>query len=254
MQYYDINIGANKQQIVEAQGKFIYYLTGNAGGADTTIKVTFGLGGTSVLLKPGQSIRLPAAAKPIDTWRIENYANTATILGQVLVGDGDFKDTNTTGMVQVIDGGKSRTLGGGAFSANNSVPSVAGQYSRCQLWNPANSGVRLVVESISLVAANGTAAVAQLQFNQAQLANDQGAGMSKLGGGAAAKAHIGYDSNASLPSGGSLGQYQAQTSGFMIFVPKEPYIVPPGYGLVMWSLLQNMNYNTWWEWYEETNN
>ena len=66
MQYYDITVQANGRQLVEAQGTFLYYLSGNAGGADNTIKVTLGLGGTSVLLKPGQSIRLPYNAKPID--------------------------------------------------------------------------------------------------------------------------------------------------------------------------------------------
>ncbi|SFQ19293.1 hypothetical protein [Ralstonia sp. NFACC01] len=250
MQYYDINIPANKQQIVEAQGTFIYYLSGSAGGADNTIKVTLGMGGTTVLLKPGQSIRLPVSAKPIDMWRVENYANAQTIIGQVLVGQGDFKDTNTTGTVQVVDGGKSRTLGGGAFLGYLTTAAVAGQYTINQLWNPPGSGKNAIIERINLT--NGATAQAIVaRISSTSLGGGTGA-ESKLAGGTVSTSLKQGISQVAAPTGNVVFAMFFGVNTTMTMPLSEPIILPPGKALAINSGAANgLDVPTTFEFYEE---
>lgn len=105
MQYYDINVGVNKPQEVSAQGKFIYFLSGSAGGADSTIAVRMGNSGDVVLLKPGQSFRMPTGLSPIDRWTLSNFANILPIIGVVLIGEGEFEDNRISGSVEVLTAG-----------------------------------------------------------------------------------------------------------------------------------------------------
>lgn len=251
MQYYDINIPANKQQIVEAQGTFIYYLTGNAGGADPTIKVTFGLGGTSVLLKPGQSIRLPVTAKPIDMWRVENYANSATILGQVLVGTGDFKDTNTTGTVQVMDGSKARTLGKTAFTAYNGISTGgAGIYAHVQLWNPVGSGKNVFLEYAAATAQ--AAGFVNVRIATAALGTNQLAPNSKLMGSGAASVATMYTATNAVAQGSTIINGRAMAAnGTVEFRMVEPIVLAPGNGLIFQSAA-NQDMSGYFEYYEES--
>jgi hypothetical protein len=252
MQYYDITIAANGRQLVEAPGTFLYYLTGNAGGADNTIKVTLGMGGTSVLLKPGQSIRLPANAMPIDTWRIENYANAQIILGQVLVGMGEFHDSNVTGTVQVVDGGKSRTLGGAAFVAAPTAGNVAAQNSAVQLWNPAASGKRLVIEQVSVSSGN-VASQFNIGFSVAALPSLGSNVYSKLAGGAVGAGVTNYQQAAGIPAMSPFATEFLAAAGTSVFKFSEPVVLPPGNGCTVVSLQQNNTVACIFEWYEETN-
>lgn len=253
MQYYDISVAANGQQDVQAPGRYLYYLNGNAGGADNTIVVKLGMGGTKVLLKPGQSVRLPADAKDITDWVISNYANTATILGQVLIGKGEFTDSTISGSVQVIDGGKSRTLAGGAFVANGGANAVAAQYSCTQLWNPAGSGKRLIVESLQVVAV-AAPVTAQLLFMNTLLGGStiNQYGQSKLAGGAASAAAAYGVSTASSASSTPFMTLSAATYSSPVVKLAEPFILQPGWGLTLWGASVNTTMGANFEWYEES--
>lgn len=104
LQVYDINIGINKTQQVAAQGRYIYYLAGStplidggttpAAAGNQAIKCVSG--STSIVLMPGQSLRLPNSDKSPSTWMLSNDKNAETITGRVLVGEGDFRDSNTS--------------------------------------------------------------------------------------------------------------------------------------------------------------
>lgn len=253
MQYYDITIAANGQQLVEAPGSFLYYLTGNAGGNDNTIKVTLGLGGTSVLLKPGQSIRLPANAMPIDTWRIENYANAQTILGQVLVGMGDFHDSSVTGTVQVVDNGKALTLGSAAYQSHIFTSPSAGNYASAQVWNPANSGQRCVVKKAIFSA--GAAVAISVGLMNSQLATPYGTAnpQSKLGGGAnPLQLQLTGNTVAKPMTNVLLSQY-AQASQALPYEWKEPIVLPPGWGVTFQAETTNTSFTVDTEYVIEAN-
>jgi hypothetical protein len=105
LQYYDIALGINGTREVSAQGRFIYYRSGSTplidGGAPSAagnqaIKVTAGTTGSSIILMPGQSLRLPENEKRPAIWRVANYLNNEVITGVVLIGEGEFRDSNTS--------------------------------------------------------------------------------------------------------------------------------------------------------------
>lgn len=106
LQYYDISIGLSGIQKIAAQGRYIYYYTGTtpliAGGATPTaagnqaIKVQAGQSGNTILLMPGQSYRLDDNDKVPTEWILSNFKAAEVITGQVMVGEGDFRDSNTS--------------------------------------------------------------------------------------------------------------------------------------------------------------
>lgn len=106
LQYYDINLAPNQTQKIGAQGRYIYYYAGStpliAGGAtpaaagNQAIKVQAGQSGNTILLMPGQSYRLDEADKAPSEWIVTNFKGAEIITGQVLVGEGDFQDSNTS--------------------------------------------------------------------------------------------------------------------------------------------------------------
>lgn len=106
LQTYDVSLGLNKTQPINAQGRYIYYLKGSTplinGGVtpsaagNQAIKCVAGGTGASIVLMPGQSVRLPDNEKSPTAWQLTNYVNAEVITGQVLVGEGDFHDSNTS--------------------------------------------------------------------------------------------------------------------------------------------------------------
>jgi len=155
MQYYDLNIGVTGSRFIDVRASFIYFLNGSAGGSDTTIKVKNESGGDEILLKPGQAFRLPNG-QFYNRWIISNYLGQAAIVGQLLLGEGDFFDGRISGSVEVIDGGKARVLADATYIGAASQIAVAAQNSHCQLWNPAGSGENLIVEQIFLASTVNT--------------------------------------------------------------------------------------------------
>lgn len=111
LQYYDINIGLTGTQKVGAQGKYIYYYQGTtpnivagtvlATAGNQAIKVQAGQSGNTILLMPGQSYRLDEADKSPTEWLISNLKGLEVITGQVLIGEGEFIDSNTTNVMKL---------------------------------------------------------------------------------------------------------------------------------------------------------
>ncbi|MCE3602381.1 hypothetical protein LXA47_01975 [Massilia sp. P8910] len=113
IQTYDFVVGTNKSVEISAQGRYVYYQAGStplidAGSASASagnqgIKCTAGGTGTSVVLMPGQSLRLPASEKAPGYWRIDNAKNLEQVYGKLLVGEGEFTDANILNTVR-LDG------------------------------------------------------------------------------------------------------------------------------------------------------
>jgi len=256
MQQFDITVPATGTFPVHAAGRYIKYVSGNNGGGDCSLIVVPGAGvGGKVVLQPGQAYRIAQDKATPDSWVLQNATGGATILGKVVIGDGRIDDNSLTGTVQVIDGGKSRTLANTAFSMYASAPAVAGQYARVQLWNPANSGKRLVVETITPLSGSTAESLATM-FNTVALATLVGAGISKRSSGAASNSGFVYlDSTALAPTPASGDQicFQMPANANQQYSLKEPIVLDPGYGLVMWSFVANDALGCTFEWYEEPN-
>lgn len=251
MQIFDITVPAYQPFVVHAPGRYIKYVAGSNGGGDATLLVTpGGMGGQKITLTPGQAYRLGSSSATPDSWTLANYANSNTIVGKVVIGDGQIDDPTIAGVVQVVDGGKSRTLAGVAYAASCYSNGVAAAYSRMQLWNPANSGKRAVVEAVNVFAS--TASNLFMMSSAAPLATLVLYGQPKLLGGSASVMQLMSDTNAAGPSS-SLQSLAVVGGQSQTFVPHEPVIVPPGFGLLVWDNVVNNSISGNFEWYEEAN-
>ncbi|KVX90844.1 hypothetical protein WL10_13505 [Burkholderia ubonensis] len=246
IQSYDIQIPAGGAQTLEAGGQIFDFLS--SGSAFDQIQVLPEFQQGNVTLKQGQGFD---AGKVVNRWYVKNPGTTA-INGTVVLSTAGFRNFRISGDVNVLDGGKSRTIANQAFSVYGGVTAVAAQYSRMQLWNPANSGVRLILEALEFLDGPVANSVSIL-FQGAALATVVGNGIAKLAGGTAAKGQLNSDTTAAAPAGNFSFALGTPASTNLQFSPKEPVVIPPGWGLTFWGNTQNAYFGMQMEWYEEPN-
>ncbi len=255
MQHFDITLPPNTSRELHIQGDYVYFLEGSAGGADSTITLRSISGSDTTLLKPGQAFRLGTGDETV-RWIIGNHKGEGTIAGRLLMGSGEFFDNRISGSVEVIDGGKARTLANSAFSgAFGSALPGPGLYSRLCLFNAANSGKNAIIESVSLSAGNAIAC--NLIRWTAALSLDLGAGTSKnlstLVSSTAVRCSTDSDQPTNTAGTGFVAVYQLSViaNGKDVFVPREPIIIAPGTGLLLWANNPTANFACSFEWFEE---
>jgi hypothetical protein len=179
--------------------------------------------------------------------------------GTIIAGSFDFHDDRISGTVDIVDGGKARTIAGGAFATGvGSAAPAAGCYSRAQLWNNTGSGMRCVVESVSIFNLNASAIGVNLVRGTTQFsAVDLGPGVNKNMGIAAGSSVAHFYSDAyqtNTPYGlGQVALYAAsvQAGGSFMFLLKEPIVVLPGTALVIWGTTPALPFTVGFEWFEE---
>lgn len=233
MQYFDILIAPNETRKINVKGSYVYFLSGSAGGGDSSITLRKESGSDTVILRPGQSFRNDKDDDLNSKWLVGNYSGQSTINGILLIGDGDFNDNRISGSVEVIDGAKSRTIGLSAFIGLAGSAPVIGEYSKTQLWNPVGSGKRLIIEFIS-----GTGSVSgkiDLHGSIQQMAASNGLinPKSKLIGSIDSIAELRTLNSIDCYVGtGRLTGFYFAENGKVDFNFKEPIILNPGTGLV----------------------
>lgn len=250
MQIFDITIAANISRPLEAPGTYFYYYSGSAGGADSTIVLKEDTKGTTIQLKPGQAFRLPIGSPQATRWYISNYANAATIVGTVVIGDGEITDNRITGSVEVIDGGKARTLTNTAFMGGAGIAAVAAQYAAIQLWNPAGSGKNVIVEKFEF--GSNLTAYAYFHWRNAALSTLVGGVTSKQTGGATSTAQLYKETNAALVNTNNWVTITTTGTASVQRVLSEPIVVKPGYGLTSICGIVNQDNSSVFEFYEES--
>lgn len=225
MQNFDISIAVGSVRRINANGKFFRYYNGSAAGLDETILVTYD--GGSVTLKAGQSVKLNQS---VSEWLVSNYKGQASILGVVVIGDGEITDTSIAGSVSVIDGGMARTLSNGAFLASGASAAVAAQYSHLQLWNPSGSGKNVILEAFSF--STNVASGINFYRDVAQRSTANNAVVSKYLSGAVGVAVLRSENNAVMQfAGGVMLSYLTPASVVQTLNLKEPIVIPPASGL-----------------------
>lgn len=95
MQSYAFSLAATTGRSIPVEGDFIAYESGSAGAGDTHITVKPDVG-DEVILKPGQGIRLSQKAT---NWFIKVTDQASTVSGTLIIGEGDFWDSNTANLV-----------------------------------------------------------------------------------------------------------------------------------------------------------
>jgi hypothetical protein len=229
--FFPISIAADASTRRDAAGSFLRYVSGDAGGADQRILVKpQGGAGGAVILYPGQTVRLPAS---VSSWQIENYANAATITGTVAIGDGAIEDDRITGEVSVIDGGRSRTLSGAAFSVGVVAAGSVGNYAHAQILNPSGSGKVITLTQIRF-SLSGAGAISGLRYDTA-LATLYGSPPSKRIGGAASAAECRSEANASTLGTGlvMVAAYAPASQEAPPLVLTEPIVLDAGKGFLV---------------------
>lgn len=257
MQKYDFTApSSGASQTINAPGRYLKYMTGNAGGNDASLIVTpGGKPGSKILLYPGQAITLPQAAAIPSAWTIANALGQANITGTVVVGDGRLDDNTLQGTVQVVDGGKARSLAAQAFCMVSASPATAGVYGKLGLWNPAGSQNRLILEAVAIADISAGVSANLLPYSAA-LPIDAGGVPSKLIGPSRgmSAAHVQLDNTAVATSTGpSFCVISAPTAGTQSYAFREPVVVMPGYGVVLWGDVVNTAFTGTFEWFEEPN-
>lgn len=255
MQKYDFTApSSGASQTINAPGRYLKYVSGSAGGNDASIILTpGGKPGSKIILYPGQAITLPHDAAIPSAWTIANAQGAAQISGTVVVGNGRVDDNTLQGVVQVVDGGKARTLAGNAFSGALYVGGVSAKYPAVQLWNPASNTNRAVIEQVS--GGSGVASAWRLVLDQLVITTDVTATSigSKKSGGTASTMLAKIDNLAGVPAGALMEMNFVQAASSSIWTPKEPIVLLPGWGAKLFSVTAAADVLGCFEWYEEPN-
>lgn len=246
VQGYDLNIGVGQAQAIDVAGDRVHFISATDPFAVIELRPNFSQG--NIVLKPGQGYHF---AEEVQRWVVYNRGNVP-LTGSLMIGTGDFFDQRISGTVDVIDGGKARTLGSIAFGAFAYQANVAAQYTRVQLWNPAGSAKRIVLENLIGLATTTGAAVGHIRLINTALGTLSGTGNSKLAGGAASVMELRTDTTATVsPNSAALASLSIPVSQMQPYKPVEPLIVPPGWGVVYWGTAGNIDFGVSFEWYEE---
>lgn len=231
MQDYDIKLAPGEVRLINVQADYIYYRAGSAGGADAAIEFAPRSGGESVFLYPGQSYRVPVGARMGADWTLRNRKGEATIIGQILMGEGSFQDNRISGAVEVIDGGKNRTMAGAAFLGGTAAIGSATQYTHLQLASVA-VGRRVVIKTI-MIFTNATQQV-NVTTNPGLLGTLEGYARSKKVGGAASTAQMRSALTAGLTGSAPFYTFPTVTGGVpFLLTLQEPMVLENGENLLV---------------------
>jgi hypothetical protein len=247
---YDVTLAAGVAINVPVLGNYIKVRSAAYGLVEIKLD-----GGESYLLDEGLGVRLPDAKFFRDVQIKNKSSSTQTIL--IFIGDSRFEDSRITGVVSVVDTAKRTTQDGASFSASCGTSPAATFFGSQQLYNPGGSGKRLIVEAVY---ANAFAALINTQFGIIATAqvNAAGTAPNHLSGGSATTANINAkDNHATNPqlliSGATGALYAANVAanGQVLWVPKRPVILLPGFGLIAACSNANTSSSAQFDYYEE---
>ncbi|EON15325.1 hypothetical protein [Pandoraea sp. SD6-2] len=230
MQQFDITVPANRPFLVNSPGRFIKYVSGSNGGGDVSLLVTPGFAGGQVLtLVPGQWYRVASDMPVPSSWTVANKAGGATIIGTLVIGNGDFGDATVAGNVNVIDVSRQQTLSNQAFMGYAQQSGTANVYSQVAIFNPAGSGKNCYVQRMAFGSSSASDAGTMTFITGTAGMADKGAVLSKLSGGANGVSHIWTGTVAAQPNANVLGKINTGSN-----LPEaQPICLTPGNGLML---------------------
>jgi hypothetical protein len=154
------------------------------------------------------------------------------------------------GAVSVIDGGKARTIANNAYAGVAAVAALAANFGQLQLWNPAASGKRVIVEQLAAWSTAASGAV--LQAGVASLATLVQIGKPKLLGGANSVMELRSAQSVTAPVSPSLNALTMQAGATLVYRPVDPIVILPGNGLLILATVVNTDLGVWLDWFEES--
>lgn len=242
---YDFNVLPNGTQAIDVAGKFFKYKDGTG-----LIRVRLTKGGY-VDLMPGQGV-----------WNTEFSSLSvqdrtgADNSGVILAGWFDFQDDRIVGTVDVVDGGKNRTLANQAFTGVIVMTPAATQYSNIHLFNPAGSNRNIYLEQF--IVSSNTAGEIGGYIATAQVPNNVGGadvGKSKKAGGANSvcqtTTNTAAGANAFAAGNKLVIDAYVQASQSLAYKFSEPIMLGPGTGFTITHLAANATLIGTLEYFEE---
>ncbi|WP_059411689.1 hypothetical protein [Cupriavidus basilensis] len=242
VQQYDLNIPAGGAQNIDVAGDRVQFLSATDPFAQIEIRPNYAQGNIS--LKPGQGFKF---SEQVTRWVVFNRSNLP-LSGYLLIGSGDFFDQRIAGTVDVIDGGKARTMGGVAMMGYGYGVATVGQFSHIQLWNPAGSGKNLFVEQLSFFSTGTVANGVGVKPSSTPLVNFYSNPQSKRLNAQASTAEIRNQANAAFLGGIFMGVLDKVNR---LMRPAEPIMVSPGAGLMVIGSVPNEDLGAAFEFFEE---
>lgn len=170
-----------------------------------------------------------------DFSQFEVFSATAQTI-TLLVMDSRGGSRRQPGVVEVIDGGRSRTLVGNAGMGGGLVTASVGNFSYFQLWNPVGSGVRVMVKSV--IVGSTTAGEVAIRTHNAALTNLQGTPVSKLDQNLIAGLELRDGTNAAVIGQGFIRQFVSASLSQHIKID-EPLVLNPGFGVMATGFVVN---------------
>jgi hypothetical protein len=234
---------------IDASGVSFRYEAASDGSGETTIDLR--VDGIPVgSFEPGDQLDLPTAAR-----RWEIVPRSAGCLGSVRIGMGRVTSAKLSGVVQTVDGGKSRSLAGGGLAAYCGVGSVAGQFGQAQLWNKAASGKNLIVTACSVASGAQGPLNCSAFLGQVLLSSLIGSGQNKKAGAATSAAAETRVENVASGRAPAVPQILRNFSGLASqqadWKSSEPIVILPGYGLTVHHWGAAVDLGVSFEWFEE---
>lgn len=170
------------------------------------------------------------------------------------VGSGDAGTRRTSGVVQVVDGGKARTLANRAFMLTSRVGGAAGVDAISGIWNPAGSGVNAIIKQVSC-SVDATSVVYFAGHRTKLFAGAAGVASKYVVPGAAVVSKALQDFAATLAAPALDFIYLAptiQANAPFTWMLQEPIVLAPGAGFYVDNRTPTALLNASVEFYEES--
>ena len=157
---------------------------------------------------------------------VQVYSASAQTI-RIFVGSGDAGTRRVSGLVQVIDGSKARSVSGVSFWASSSGGSAAGEVAQMSIYNPVGTGRRLVVNSVmAQLSVSGTVDLiggSGVPLGDPLLITSKAVGMGMF---SIARKH---DYSGLTPSGNRFGVIPMSSTSPVHLNLSEPMVINPGY-------------------------
>lgn len=246
MRTYTYALAAAVPMILPFQGKQFYLVNANY-----PVDVEFFDANNQNAGEKLEAIEAGSWAEPENGFSSIRLASATAQTIKFIISTGRAGVFRVSGNVAVVDGRVARTLAGAAFMGQVATNAVAAQYGHVQLFNPAGSGKRAVVEQIVMSAS--LADVPQIFRYDTPLTRLFGYAPSKNVGGTVSTMELRAQENATQLATAPiflLERVAANTTAPPL-VLASPIVVRPGYGLECISGIVNSRIDVCFEFYEE---
>jgi hypothetical protein len=153
---------------------------------------------------------------------------------RLLIGNAIGGSRRQPGIVQVVDGGRARTIAGLAFQAVIQAQAVtAGNRPQGQLWNPVGSQRQIVVKAMTL--SSSVSMFVSVSHSANPFTTLAGNTVSKLAPNTAGVGQLRRQETNGLAGAGSLHGSSLQSNGQIAIRFEEPVVLVPGSGIVFQS-------------------